>query len=351
MFYWVLCRCFYRIPAPWRGDANSDNTATIRATAAKLHEKAGVLPKSIFGDPLSRSMFTNLHLKFPAIIINLDARYDRWLSCLRECALNGLAGVRLSAVDAKKTRFVSNMTSSNIIEEKDSIVSTDLVSKTWDSTLNATFDRTTTVSKMLPITPSERACAASHVLAWKVAFLSSLWYGDGSMRPLPRESESRLNTAPPVSLNSPRTSRTDMRDDNAELDDEDIKTFSSLFNHSQWINGYYLIMEDDIEINQSVAAVGDSTEFLVKVSNLCKVLPEDTDICYLGYIMPKGAKVRHGKMFIKPSYLWQLHAYLLSPSGARKLLSNLPVNAPVDNFIAGLIYEEKLTVCAFYINR
>lgn len=58
------------------------------------------------------------------------------------------------------------------------------------------------------------------------------------------------------------------------------------------------------------------------------------DVLYLGYI--KGAKWRRK---IKPGlreaeYLWTTVAYVLWPRGARRLLDRLPVDCPVDNFMA-----------------
>jgi hypothetical protein len=264
---------------------------------------------------------------------------------LRECETHGLLAVRLSAVDAKKTRYGSGLvapsTSVSALEE----MSVDVICTTWDTELNARFDKSTAISKALLMTPSERACAMSHVLAWKVAFYSSLWgtAGTGVCKPLLREYEARVAKTPPIHLTTPRSfvhSPADLA--KAVSDTEEIRTFMTLRGGSQWINGYYLVMEDDIKIDS-----GDGKEFLGKLADLTRALPKNTDICYLGYVIPKNAKVTYSpkKTYIKPTYLWQLHAYLLSAGGAKKLLSYLPVNAPVDNFIASLIFEDKLTVC------
>ena len=268
----------------------------------------------------------------------------RWRNCLYECEKHGLLGVRLPAVDAKKTRYsrLSSGTYSDASKELDSLLSPDIVTRTWDSTLNATFDRNTVVSKVLAMTPSERACAVSHVLAWKLIYLTSLRYGDGSIKLLTRDCEARLAKTPPLCLSSPRSNSSDAS--SAKVDDRDIANFSIFCKCSQWVNvnGFYLVLEDDMEIKASSSS--DTREFMEKLSDLCQHLPADTDICYLGYIIPTGCIAKHGRRYIKPKYLWQLHAYLLSPSGAKKLLSHLPVNAPVDNFVATLIHEEKITV-------
>jgi len=41
-------------------------------------------------------------------------------------------------------------------------------------------------------------------------------------------------------------------------------------------------------------------------------------------------------------YLWTTVAYVIWPEGARKLLSALPVDQPVDNFMATLIAAHRL---------
>lgn len=40
------------------------------------------------------------------------------------------------------------------------------VSSTWDSTVNARYDRKCVANRSVPLTPSERCCAASHLALW-----------------------------------------------------------------------------------------------------------------------------------------------------------------------------------------
>jgi len=86
-----------------------------------------------------------------------------------------------------------------------------------------------------------------------------------------------------------------------------------------------LILEDD-----AVFAAG----LVKRLTRLIASMPEDTDALYLGYIKgaPWRCKVAPG--LYEAEYLWTTVAYLLWPRGAHKLLAALPVDEPVDNFMA-----------------
>ena len=67
----------------------------------------------------------------------------------------------------------------------------------------------------------------------------------------------------------------------------------------------------------------------------------------LGVDLPgQSKKLAFRAGFLQPQYLWQLHAYILTGKGAHTLLSNLPVDCPVDNFVAKLIFDGKLKVAS-----
>lgn len=62
--------------------------------------------------------------------------------------------------------------------------------------------------------------------------------------------------------------------------------------------------------------------------------PHDADALYLGYIKgaPWRSKVTAG--LYEAEYLWTTVGYILWPRGAKKLLDVMPVDEPVDNFMA-----------------
>lgn len=86
-----------------------------------------------------------------------------------------------------------------------------------------------------------------------------------------------------------------------------------------------LILEDDVVFAKGLVR---------RIKGLLASIPEDTDALYLGYIKgaPWRCKVAPG--LYEAKYLWTTVAYLLWPRGAQKLLAALPVDEPVDNFMA-----------------
>jgi GR25 family glycosyltransferase involved in LPS biosynthesis len=230
----------------------------------------------------------------------------------------------------------------------------EIVSTHWDSTLNSKFDKQCAVNVATPMTPSERACAAGHVMVWKL--ISDLSTERTIQVNHPQAIAQKI---PPIILNASRSSSLDTK-----ITKEELQQLSKLYSSNQWCHhhhhpkggggstcGYYLIFEDDFEIKSWLTVDHhrnthrSQSGFMAKVKEIQRQLPADTDICYLGYVKPYDETWKQcGKTFLQPTYLWQLHAYLLSPSGAKKLLSSLPVNSPVDNFIAKLIYEGTLKV-------
>jgi hypothetical protein len=77
-------------------------------------------------------------------------------------------------------------------------------------------------------------------------------------------------------------------------------------------------------------------EFATQVDMLIQEMPEDADVLYLGYNIPRTAhasstgKIGRGLVvsgrrmrYRVLTYVWQLHAYLLPPRTARALLSQV----------------------------
>jgi hypothetical protein len=91
--------------------------------------------------------------KVPSFVINLDRRYDRWKMLLRISEQHGIIPMRIPAVDGLDTSI--------------SIPISD-VTKIWDTTLNASFDSHCLEYVSQSMTDSERACAASHLMIWRM---------------------------------------------------------------------------------------------------------------------------------------------------------------------------------------
>jgi hypothetical protein len=121
---------------------------------------------------------------------------------------------------------------------------------------------------------------------------------------------------------------------------------------------WFLILEDDAYVCERTAkkssrdaslgmAVGGASDaFPAAVRNALDALPSDADILYLGRAVPSGNKAwgkPHKGGLVQLNYVWQLHAYLIPRHTARRLLKELPVDCPADNFLARLIHEGSLT--------
>ena len=120
---------------------------------------------------------------------------------------------------------------------------------------------------------------------------------------------------------------------------------TSVSNEMDEKNDWYLIFEDDADVTNNIGSDG----FQSILNRLIKQkIPHDFDICYLGHVIPRNCNKRffRGGDIIEPSYVWCLHAYLLRGKAINILLNNLPINAPVDNFIAQLLYDGTLKVTA-----
>lgn len=289
-------------------------------------------------------------------------------------------------MDARKGHYSPAHNGDEYSTPASGLVPPEVVTMTWDSTVNASFDTKCFINVATPMTASERACAASHVMTWKLIykifatknmdssselsmFLSSLSSSSSSgsskssgnsnkssFKPLPTRHVYDL--IPKIWLSQPRPQYQKLPiGEKKRLDQvNDICNLLALRNQScnfEYYGKSFLILEDDAVIDPHPKLkskhVHPNSKKLIKKDLLQRIkeiedkIPSDFDICYLGYT-GKTFKKSVKKVLVRPQYVWQLHAYLLSPKGAAKLLTYLPVSAPVDNFIAKLILDKKLEV-------
>jgi len=88
-----------------------------------------------------------------------------------------------------------------------------------------------------------------------------------------------------------------------------------------------LVLEDD---------AAPTAEFTQVLARALVALPADADLLYLGYSQAAEWRREVSPELVESEYVWTTVAYIVWPKGARKLLSNLPVSEPVDNWMAGL---------------
>lgn len=261
-------------------------------------------------------------LRLPVLVINLDRRPDRWRRCLKMSHANDMTLLRLSAVDGQQV---------DIPESE--------VCSLWDSTFNANFDKSCFPNTATRMTHSERGCAASHIKAWRTVAalcgLSTVLGGGSSTMPSRKRSRddpvtNELESALALSVLTGLGGGWDLKSTGRPF---------ALSSTASDERRYYLILEDDAKIYEDLETV----PLRVRVNDIVWRLPVDFDICYLGYALPLRSQTAPLKterdIFWRPKYLWQLHSYIITGSGAAKLLAAMPVDGPVDNFIAKLIHD------------
>lgn len=196
------------------------------------------------------------------VVITLERRPDRMQGCAQRFAAvcPDLGYEKLTAVDGRQTAISSN-----------------LVTTSWDTTENVVYQRLRSERKgwddlhtyherVLDLSPGERGCAASHILAWRQCAAS------GSDAPL-------------------------------------------------------LVLEDDAAPMPNFGGI---------LKKALTALPRDAGVLYLGYSQAAHWRREISEEVVEAEYVWTTVGYIIWPAAARLLLSKLPVNQPVDNFMAQL---------------
>jgi len=211
---------------------------------------------------------SSLSLPFTATFINLDTRPDRRWSMACQLRRAKMHAVHMRAITGKQ-------------------VSSQIVTGTWDSSLNSLYDLKT-LPALLKMSDGERGCAASHALLWGVV---SRW--PDSHQPL-------------------------------------------------------LILEDDVVLCDNfkhrcaelIRAVESHVEPKLR-----------TLVLYVGGEVAKwrsepGTFLRYGygarQLLREAEYIWQTSSYLLYPAAARNLLAAMPIDAPVDCFMSRQVLSNRV---------
>lgn len=97
-----------------------------------------------------------------------------------------------------------------------------------------------------------------------------------------------------------------------------------------------VVLEDDAVV------LPNFTETLEQAVNEAT---DDTSIIFLSN-MDRGAPTPVSKLLQKPWFVWTTVGYVISPQGARQFLSMLPLDMPVDNWLAWYINQGKIKAFA-----
>lgn len=251
----------------------------------------------------------------------------------------GLTYVRFPAVDGM---------------DKSSQINKSIVTTHWDSTFNAQFDSNCYVDARVVMSESERACALSHVLAWLCISKLKPSAGDRHSVVTPSSAAVEAVLAEHLSRNEDIDIKKYLGQLRALLSASDSGRRPFFYPDNERGGLFCLILEDDAVFRFKGQRIGRDVSVASYLRAITRALPEDCDICYLGYAANRDKQEHYlenqSSMFFVPTYLWQLHGYLISPRGAAKLLAHLPVNEPVDNFVGRLCHQRKLKVWSYILN-
>jgi GR25 family glycosyltransferase involved in LPS biosynthesis len=164
---------------------------------------------------------------------------------------------------------------------------------------------------LVQLSPSERACALSHIASWKGVYRS--------LSVCPLSQDKPLDGLPfPFTISGYARGKP-LLHSNEHLPPTPV----------------CVILEDD-------AIMVD--RFADRLFALLEELPRDFQFCSIGYSRPKTAPIaKYSTHLGIPSCIWYMTGYILSLEGAKHLLESLPVQGPVDSWIG-------LKMCANWDN-
>eukprot|EP00933_Yihiella_yeosuensis_P070569 TRINITY_DN78692_c0_g1_i1.p1 TRINITY_DN78692_c0_g1~~TRINITY_DN78692_c0_g1_i1.p1 ORF type:complete len:337 (-),score=65.74 TRINITY_DN78692_c0_g1_i1:439-1449(-) len=112
-----------------------------------------------------------------------------------------------------------------------------------------------------------------------------------------------------------------------------IRAWRHCIEQANGTNKPLLVLEDD---------AAPTPEFVDRLEKAMSSLPSDADVLYLGYSQAAEWRKEISPEVVESEYVWTTVAYIVWPEGARKLLERLPVNEPVDNFMAALAADHSI---------
>ena len=264
-------------------------------------------------------------------VINLERRTDRLATFVQQALRQGLLvikGVTPLLYDADEStavehgshaydgsgRLVAAMRRlTEAVGEKEQWKK--LIAEEWCPNDLKPFDRDAPATEALVgTTPSEKACALSHVSCWK-----------GIMRAID------LSHQPPVH---------DFAENPTQLRLwRSPQNIVRLFKIAGFAQGRALLPKNEDMAPAPVCVVMEDDAILVdgfkeKLAAVLEELPRDFHYCSLGYSRPRSAPIvpLTGSVGV-PTMLWYLTGYCVSLAGAQYLLDSLPVVGPVDSWI------------------
>ena len=244
-------------------------------------------------------------------IITLERRCDRWNSCISQALSERLLVVKAVAkYDSDELwgqHAFDGLGRTHEVEQRLSNVIgqplTTLVEAKWRPMDLLAFDHDARKDEeLVPMSPSERACALSHLCSWK-----------GVQRSFELKVSETDTLLPPHLLR--------------------------LYRISGFARGPALLHSNDAMPPTPVCVILEDDAILVdrfvdRLELLLDELPRDFHFCSIGYSRPRTAPmVEVSSQIGIPTCLWYLTGYILSLEGSKYLLNSLPIVGPVDSWV------------------
>ena len=227
------------------------------------------------------------------------------------------------------------------------------VSLEWDATQNAQYDQYIQPPMTKQMTAGEVGCAMSHIGLWKelaemeetIRKPNMLVLEDDAILYQPGAKNEQLRRQTPH-----KNHRKGRYNDSFMLNSKrgNNDGLNRSFNSISW--------EDKDESTERVpSSVTDGDNgFVPALLNVWKNLPEDWDILYLGF-SDRGQRLYIDRTIttappvtlFRPTYGFHTHAYALTQKAARVLLEHLPVQGPLDVWLADNKWFGLNVYCAF----
>lgn len=112
-----------------------------------------------------------------------------------------------------------------------------------------------------------------------------------------------------------------------------IRSWELCLKRAAGTNKPLLVLEDD---------AAPTPEFTAILEKAMAETPEDAHVLYLGYSQAAEWPRELSANVVESKYVWTTVGYIVWPAGAKLLLDSLPVDQPVDNFMAQLAADGHL---------
>ena len=232
--------------------------------------------------------------RFIAVYINLDERDERREGTDTELQRAGLTAERFRALRGSEAPAGH-------------------VTMSWDTTLNARFDPLMQPDQVVDLTEGERGCAASHVSLWRRC-------ADGGSPMLILEDDIELCEGCASSVTSGESARRQLPVHTTAAIGVMRRRFLPMVNNMLRYFDMALQGKEHVERRLLLYLGADVASWR-----------EDRPAMRVGTVTLREAE-----------YLWQTSSYVIWPAAAQLLLSSLPVDAPVDNFLARHVLNRRI---------